>query len=183
MSGSTQPVTQSWRAAEPRYPPHAMSYPVQIARPHTVRPSLPSLPSPLQPGSHVGGCPQCWASASAAALTEKSDHFRACGTGFHCSSLMGSSFVSPYGAFSFSLPFQPFPSTCCGGAHGLWLIISEQPCPFVLLARAPLAGCSIQPGGKGEGLTIPVEQEHVPSSPLWHSLSLALNHRGRTIPF
>ncbi|XP_067163356.1 nuclear receptor corepressor 2 isoform X12 [Apteryx mantelli] len=34
MSGSTQPVTQSWRAAEPRYPPHAMSYPVQIARPH-----------------------------------------------------------------------------------------------------------------------------------------------------
>ncbi|PKU28722.1 hypothetical protein llap_20974 [Limosa lapponica baueri] len=37
MSGSTQPVTQSWRAAEPRYPPHAMSYPVQIARPHAVR--------------------------------------------------------------------------------------------------------------------------------------------------
>ncbi|XP_032303758.1 nuclear receptor corepressor 2 isoform X12 [Coturnix japonica] len=34
MSGSTQPVTQSWRATEPRYPPHAMSYPVQIARPH-----------------------------------------------------------------------------------------------------------------------------------------------------
>uniref|UniRef100_A0A8B9SZ86 Nuclear receptor corepressor 2 n=1 Tax=Anas platyrhynchos TaxID=8839 RepID=A0A8B9SZ86_ANAPL len=34
MSGSTQPVTQNWRAAEPRYPPHAMSYPVQIARPH-----------------------------------------------------------------------------------------------------------------------------------------------------
>ncbi|XP_040467125.1 nuclear receptor corepressor 2 isoform X10 [Falco naumanni] len=34
MSGSAQPVTQSWRAAEPRYPPHAMSYPVQIARPH-----------------------------------------------------------------------------------------------------------------------------------------------------
>uniref|UniRef100_A0A6G1S3K6 Nuclear receptor corepressor 2 n=1 Tax=Hypotaenidia okinawae TaxID=2861861 RepID=A0A6G1S3K6_9GRUI len=34
MSGSTQPVAQSWRAAEPRYPPHAMSYPVQIARPH-----------------------------------------------------------------------------------------------------------------------------------------------------
>ncbi|NWX97085.1 NCOR2 protein, partial [Nothoprocta ornata] len=34
MSGSTQPATQSWRAAEPRYPPHAMSYPVQIARPH-----------------------------------------------------------------------------------------------------------------------------------------------------
>ncbi|XP_056212266.1 nuclear receptor corepressor 2 isoform X8 [Falco biarmicus] len=34
MSGSAQPVTQSWRTAEPRYPPHAMSYPVQIARPH-----------------------------------------------------------------------------------------------------------------------------------------------------
>eukprot|EP00076_Gallus_gallus_P045876 XP_025011414.1 nuclear receptor corepressor 2 isoform X13 [Gallus gallus] len=34
MSGSTQPVTQNWRATEPRYPPHAMSYPVQIARPH-----------------------------------------------------------------------------------------------------------------------------------------------------
>ncbi|NWR76524.1 NCOR2 protein, partial [Centropus unirufus] len=34
MSGSTQPVSQSWRTAEPRYPPHAMSYPVQIARPH-----------------------------------------------------------------------------------------------------------------------------------------------------
>uniref|UniRef100_A0A8C9FPX0 Nuclear receptor corepressor 2 n=1 Tax=Pavo cristatus TaxID=9049 RepID=A0A8C9FPX0_PAVCR len=34
MSGSTQPVTQTWRATEPRYPPHAMSYPVQIARPH-----------------------------------------------------------------------------------------------------------------------------------------------------
>uniref|UniRef100_A0A8C3XUZ9 Nuclear receptor corepressor 2 n=1 Tax=Chelydra serpentina TaxID=8475 RepID=A0A8C3XUZ9_CHESE len=34
MSGSTQPVTQNWRAAEPRYPPHAMSYPVQISRTH-----------------------------------------------------------------------------------------------------------------------------------------------------
>lgn len=37
MSGSTQPVAQTWRAAEPRYPPHGISYPVQIARPHTVR--------------------------------------------------------------------------------------------------------------------------------------------------
>jgi hypothetical protein len=36
MSGSTQPVTQTWRATEPRYPPHGISYPVQIARPHTV---------------------------------------------------------------------------------------------------------------------------------------------------
>ncbi|XP_073916880.1 nuclear receptor corepressor 2 isoform X2 [Castor canadensis] len=35
MSGSTQPVTQTWRATEPRYPPHGISYPVQIARPHT----------------------------------------------------------------------------------------------------------------------------------------------------
>ncbi|XP_028912615.1 nuclear receptor corepressor 2 isoform X1 [Ornithorhynchus anatinus] len=34
MSGSTQPVAQTWRATEPRYPPHAISYPVQIARPH-----------------------------------------------------------------------------------------------------------------------------------------------------
>ncbi|XP_074868476.1 nuclear receptor corepressor 2 isoform X4 [Carettochelys insculpta] len=34
MSGSTQPVTQTWRATEPRYPPHAMSYPVQISRTH-----------------------------------------------------------------------------------------------------------------------------------------------------
>ncbi|XP_057381928.1 nuclear receptor corepressor 2 isoform X7 [Balaenoptera acutorostrata] len=35
MSGSTQPVAQTWRATEPRYPPHGVSYPVQIARPHT----------------------------------------------------------------------------------------------------------------------------------------------------
>ncbi|XP_069353318.1 nuclear receptor corepressor 2 isoform X1 [Eulemur rufifrons] len=35
MSGSTQPVAQTWRATEPRYPPHGISYPVQIARPHT----------------------------------------------------------------------------------------------------------------------------------------------------
>ncbi|XP_058137221.1 nuclear receptor corepressor 2 isoform X4 [Dasypus novemcinctus] len=35
MSGSTQPVAQTWRAAEPRYPPHGLSYPVQIPRPHT----------------------------------------------------------------------------------------------------------------------------------------------------
>lgn len=73
-----------------------------------------------------------------------------------------------------------FLSTCCGGAHGLWLIISECLCLFVLLARAPLIGC-IQPGGKGEGLTILVEQEHMPSSPFWHGLSLALNHKGKTI--
>ncbi|XP_023576310.1 nuclear receptor corepressor 2 isoform X3 [Octodon degus] len=35
MSGSTQPVAQTWRATEPRYPPHGISYPMQIARPHT----------------------------------------------------------------------------------------------------------------------------------------------------
>uniref|UniRef100_G1QPK9 Nuclear receptor corepressor 2 n=1 Tax=Nomascus leucogenys TaxID=61853 RepID=G1QPK9_NOMLE len=35
MSGSTQPVAQTWRATEPRYPPHSLSYPVQIARTHT----------------------------------------------------------------------------------------------------------------------------------------------------
>ncbi|XP_062942139.1 nuclear receptor corepressor 2 isoform X6 [Cynocephalus volans] len=35
MSGSTQPVAQTWRASEPRYPPHGISYPVQITRPHT----------------------------------------------------------------------------------------------------------------------------------------------------
>ncbi|XP_060049263.1 nuclear receptor corepressor 2 isoform X5 [Erinaceus europaeus] len=35
MSGSTQPVAQTWRATEPRYPPHGLPYPVQIARPHT----------------------------------------------------------------------------------------------------------------------------------------------------
>ncbi|XP_021113299.1 nuclear receptor corepressor 2 isoform X3 [Heterocephalus glaber] len=34
MSGSTQPVAQTWRAPEPRYPPHGLSYPVQI-RSHT----------------------------------------------------------------------------------------------------------------------------------------------------
>lgn len=30
-------MAQTWRAAEPRYPPHGISYPVQIARPHAVR--------------------------------------------------------------------------------------------------------------------------------------------------
>ncbi|XP_068938892.1 nuclear receptor corepressor 2-like isoform X2 [Petaurus breviceps papuanus] len=35
MSGSAQPVTPTWRPSEPRYPPHAISYPVQIARPHS----------------------------------------------------------------------------------------------------------------------------------------------------
>ncbi|XP_069817043.1 nuclear receptor corepressor 2 isoform X5 [Dendropsophus ebraccatus] len=35
MSGSTQPATQSRRAAEARYTPHAMSYPIQLSRAHT----------------------------------------------------------------------------------------------------------------------------------------------------
>lgn len=81
----------------------------------------PSLPFPSLPalGWEPRGCPQRWDGGSAAprsdvAVTEKSNHFRACGAGFHCSSLMGSSFVSPYGAFSFSLPFQPF------SKHLLW---------------------------------------------------------------
>ncbi|XP_042297276.1 nuclear receptor corepressor 2 isoform X6 [Sceloporus undulatus] len=34
MSGSTQPVAQSWRGSEPRYPPHAMSYPMTISQSH-----------------------------------------------------------------------------------------------------------------------------------------------------
>lgn len=60
-------------------------------------------------------------------VTEKSDHFRVCGAGFHRSSLMGSFFVSPYGAFGFSLLFQPFPGAACADTHGLWLITSEDP--------------------------------------------------------
>ncbi|XP_066459469.1 nuclear receptor corepressor 2 isoform X6 [Eleutherodactylus coqui] len=35
MSGSTQPATQSRRATEARYAPHAMSYPLQLSRAHT----------------------------------------------------------------------------------------------------------------------------------------------------
>lgn len=35
MSGSTQPVAQTWRGTEPRYPTHGLPYPVQLARPHT----------------------------------------------------------------------------------------------------------------------------------------------------
>ncbi|XP_077149356.1 nuclear receptor corepressor 2 isoform X7 [Ranitomeya variabilis] len=35
MSGSTQPATQSRRAAEARYTPHAISYPIQLSRAHT----------------------------------------------------------------------------------------------------------------------------------------------------
>lgn len=101
-------------------------------------------------------CPCCWGSGSAAmvsdvALTKKSDHFRVCGIGFHCSSLMGSSFVSPYGAFGFSLLFQPLPGACCGDAPGLWPIASEHPSLSVFLTRAPLLGCSKQLGGKREG--------------------------------
>ncbi|XP_056389941.1 nuclear receptor corepressor 2 isoform X7 [Hyla sarda] len=35
MSGSTQPATQSRRAAEARYTPHAIPYPMQLSRAHT----------------------------------------------------------------------------------------------------------------------------------------------------
>ncbi|KAM4810370.1 nuclear receptor corepressor 2 isoform 3-T3 [Rhinophrynus dorsalis] len=35
MSGSTQQATQSRRAGEVRYPPHTMSYPMQLSRAHT----------------------------------------------------------------------------------------------------------------------------------------------------
>ncbi|XP_075033130.1 nuclear receptor corepressor 2 isoform X5 [Mixophyes fleayi] len=35
MSGSTQPATQSRRAAEARYTPHAIPYPIQLPRAHT----------------------------------------------------------------------------------------------------------------------------------------------------
>uniref|UniRef100_A0A8C9QKW3 Nuclear receptor corepressor 2 n=1 Tax=Spermophilus dauricus TaxID=99837 RepID=A0A8C9QKW3_SPEDA len=41
MSGSTQPVAQTWRATEARYPPHGISYPVQIARWTSLRVTLP----------------------------------------------------------------------------------------------------------------------------------------------
>ncbi|XP_054852699.1 nuclear receptor corepressor 2 isoform X2 [Eublepharis macularius] len=57
MSGSTQPVAQSWRATEPRYPPHAMSYPVAITQPHMdvglleYQHHTRDYPSHLPPGS------------------------------------------------------------------------------------------------------------------------------------
>ncbi|XP_061459047.1 nuclear receptor corepressor 2 isoform X2 [Rhineura floridana] len=57
MSGSTQPVAQTWRATEPRYPPHAMSYPVAISQQHVDVGLLEfqhhsrDYPSHLPPGS------------------------------------------------------------------------------------------------------------------------------------
>lgn len=131
-------------------------------------------------GRSCVACPCHWGSGSATlvsdvAVTEKSDHFRACGTGFHCSSLMGSSSAFPYGAFSFSLPFQPFPTACHGGAHGLWLITPKHLSPF------PLAGCSNAVTGLREGgerLTVHMEEEHVSSSHLQLGLSLVLNRKG-----
>nr|XP_056715065.1 nuclear receptor corepressor 2 [Euleptes europaea] len=57
MSGSTQPVAQSWRPTEPRYPPHAMSYPVAITQPHMdvglleYQHHARDYPSHLPPGS------------------------------------------------------------------------------------------------------------------------------------
>uniref|UniRef100_A0ABM5F183 Nuclear receptor corepressor 2 isoform X3 n=1 Tax=Pogona vitticeps TaxID=103695 RepID=A0ABM5F183_9SAUR len=57
MSGSTQPVAQTWRGAEPRYPPHAMSFPVAVSQPHVDVGLLEyshhprDYPSHLPPGS------------------------------------------------------------------------------------------------------------------------------------
>uniref|UniRef100_A0A803SPU2 Nuclear receptor corepressor 2 n=1 Tax=Anolis carolinensis TaxID=28377 RepID=A0A803SPU2_ANOCA len=57
MSGSTQPVTQSWRGTETRYPPHAMSYPMTISQSHVDVGLLEyqhhprDYPSHLPPGS------------------------------------------------------------------------------------------------------------------------------------
>ncbi|KAJ6656603.1 hypothetical protein lerEdw1_003490 [Lerista edwardsae] len=57
MSGSTQPVAQTWRGTEQRYPPHAMSYPVAISQPHMGVGLLEyqhhsrDYPSHLPPGS------------------------------------------------------------------------------------------------------------------------------------
>ncbi|XP_044296406.1 nuclear receptor corepressor 2 isoform X2 [Varanus komodoensis] len=57
MSGSTQPVAQTWRGTEPRYPPHAMSYPMAISQPHVDVGLLEyqhhprDYPSHLPPGS------------------------------------------------------------------------------------------------------------------------------------
>ncbi|XP_060641546.2 nuclear receptor corepressor 2 isoform X2 [Anolis sagrei] len=57
MSGSTQPVTQSWRGTETRYPPHAMSYPMTISQSHMdvglleYQHHARDYPSHLAPGS------------------------------------------------------------------------------------------------------------------------------------
>ncbi|XP_077165456.1 nuclear receptor corepressor 2 isoform X3 [Paroedura picta] len=57
MSGSTQPVAQSWRPTEPRYPPHTMSYPVAITQPHVdvglleYQHHARDYPSHMPPGS------------------------------------------------------------------------------------------------------------------------------------
>ncbi|KAJ7309741.1 hypothetical protein JRQ81_007805 [Phrynocephalus forsythii] len=57
MSGSTQPVAPTWRGNEPRYPPHAMSFPVAVSQPHMDVGLLEyqhhprDYPSHLPPGS------------------------------------------------------------------------------------------------------------------------------------
>ncbi|XP_060125884.1 nuclear receptor corepressor 2 isoform X7 [Zootoca vivipara] len=57
MSGSTQPVAQTWRGSEARYPSHAMSYPVAISQQHVDVGLLEyqhhsrDYPSHLPPGS------------------------------------------------------------------------------------------------------------------------------------
>jgi len=129
------------------------------------------------------GRPRRWGSGSAApvsdvAVTEKSDRFRACGTGFHRSSLVGSSFVSPHDAFSFSLHFQPLLGAC--RACGLWLGTSEHPRSVASWGEHPWLGAATSLGERGSW-AIRVEQEHVASSLLRHGLSLALNHKGRSV--
>ncbi|KAM5311382.1 nuclear receptor corepressor 2 isoform 7-T9 [Glossophaga mutica] len=57
MSGSTQPVAQTWRATEPRYPPHGISYPVQIARSHTDVGLLEYQHHPRDYASHLSPGP------------------------------------------------------------------------------------------------------------------------------
>ncbi|XP_044131598.1 nuclear receptor corepressor 2 isoform X6 [Bufo gargarizans] len=54
MSGSTQPATQSRRAAEARYTPHAMSYPMQLSRAHTDASLLEYQHHPRDYGSPLG---------------------------------------------------------------------------------------------------------------------------------
>lgn len=100
--------------------------------------------------------PRRWGSGSAAlvsdvAVTEKSDRFRACGTGFHCSSLVGSSFVSPCGAFSFSLPFQPLPGACHGGVMGSYSLLMGTGVHLSSQQEHPWLDVAATLGGDGKG--------------------------------
>lgn len=163
MSGSTQPVTQSWRAAEPRYAPHAVSYPVQIARPHAVRQEA-FFPCPRGVGA-------AWHVTVIGAVTQKSGCFRACGMGFHHSSLMASSFVSPYGAFIF---FSPFPASSwwCSWFSGSSLLSTQV--HLSSWQEHPWLDGANSLEGKGEAV-IHMEQE--PPA----LFGMALNHRGMSI--